>query len=68
MHMTHCSEASGLSVCVCNITARLALRTNARVVDATGTRPGNLGVSSQHTHTHTNERLTTHIAVGPSMV
>ena len=71
MHMTHCSLSSGLSVCVCNITARLALRTTAgrlavtwwvyipRIVDATGSWsyiPGNVCVSSQHTHTHTHER------------
>ena len=76
MHMTHCSESSGLSVCAI-ITARPALRTTAgrlavtwRVYLATleywmllgagHTLPGNLCVSSQHRHTHTHTRGSQH--------
>ena len=60
--MTHCSESSGLSVCVCN---NLALRTTAGRLPATWRvylamvelwtllGAGSLCVVSSHTHTHT---------------
>ena len=59
--MTHCSESSGLSVCVCN---NLALRTTAGRLPATWRvylamvelwtllGAGSLCVVSSHTHTH----------------